>query len=59
LNAICKSYGRNKKTEKEKEKRKEKYEMDPGKTFQPSREKEPAAQEALYRTGTLLFAHFH
>jgi hypothetical protein len=28
---------------KEEKKRKEKYEMDPGETFQPNREKEPAA----------------
>jgi hypothetical protein len=46
LDSICKIYERNKKTEKEKKKRKEKYEMDPGETFRPSRRNSPRPNPA-------------
>jgi hypothetical protein len=51
LDSICKIYERNKKTEKEKKKRKEKYEMDPGKMFQPNKEIGPQPANSTHLPG--------
>jgi hypothetical protein len=55
LNQICKSYGRNGKQKKKR--RKEKYEMDLGGNESAQKVKQPAAQEANNRSGTLSLSH--